>query len=134
MRLVEHLNHDAVGIGAVEGRAAVAMRLERMDDANAFYYEFLFKLFYPLDTFYHKADVVELFFLCACRKIRRDAVEREIIAARRQIYVVCIRFPHHFHAEDFPIEAFGARHIPDLQSYVAHPCHPRDPTHGRTIA
>ena len=43
--LVEHLDHDAVGISAVKRRAAVAVKLERVHDRHAPGAKLLFQLF-----------------------------------------------------------------------------------------
>jgi len=59
-RFVEQLNHNAVGVGAVERSASVAVKLEGVDDLYAVRNKLLLQFFDSFDGFYHKAEVVKL--------------------------------------------------------------------------
>ena len=79
---IEHLDDDAVGIGAVEGGAAIAMNVKWMDDGNAGVTELLFELFNPLDSFYDEAEMVEVLLRCYGGKAGRYLVQSNIVVAR----------------------------------------------------
>ncbi len=81
LRFVEHLDDDAVRIGAVEGGAAIAMNFKWMDDGNAGRTKLLFELFNALDTFYDEAYMVEVLLRCYSGKAGRYLVQSNIVVA-----------------------------------------------------
>jgi hypothetical protein len=81
MRLVKHLDHDAVGVRAVKRRAAVAVRFERVNDAHPLGNKLLFQFFYSLGAFDDEAQVIQLLFFRGRREICRDTVDRNVVAA-----------------------------------------------------
>jgi hypothetical protein len=81
LRFIKHLDEDAVGIGAVEGGAAIAMNLKRMDYGNAGGTELLFELFDPLDSFYDEAEMVEVLLRCYSGKRHCYLVQSDIVVA-----------------------------------------------------
>ena len=75
------MDHDPVGIGAIERGAAVAMNFEWMDDRDAARNEVLFKLFDSLDALDDEAEMIELSFLRARGEVRGNLMECDIVAA-----------------------------------------------------
>src|ERR1044071_8938608 len=104
MGFVEHLNHDAVRIRTVERCASIAMDLEGMHNDNAARAKFVLELFYPIGSFDYKSQMIKLLFRGAREKLFGDLMEREIIAAGREIDVFRIRLPDHIHAEELSIK------------------------------
>ena len=82
LRFIKHLDDDAVGIGAVERGAAIAMNFKWVDYGNAGGTELLFELSNPLDTFYDEAEMVEVLLRCYSGKARRYLVQSNIVVAR----------------------------------------------------
>ena len=81
LRFIEHLNDDLVGIGAIEGGAAVAMNFEWMDNGNAGGTELLFELFDPLDTFDDEAEMVEVLLRCYRGKAGGYLMQSDVVGA-----------------------------------------------------
>ena len=81
LRFIKNLDDDAVGIGAVEGSAALAMDFKRVDYGNTGGTELLFELFNPLDTFYDEAEMVEVLLRCYNGKAGRYLVQSNIVVA-----------------------------------------------------
>src|SRR5581483_6150903 len=82
--------------------------------------ELALELFYPLDAFDQKAQVIQLLLLRARGKFARHAVDREVVPARGKIHVLGIGLPDHVHTEDFLVEFFCARHVRHFEGDVAH--------------
>ena len=82
LRFVEHLDDDAVGIGAVERSAAIAMDSKWVDYGNSGGAELLFELFNALDTFYDEAEMIEVLLRCYSGKAGRYLVQSNVVVAR----------------------------------------------------
>ena len=134
LRFVEHLYDDAVGIGAVEGGAAIAMNFKWVNYGNAGGAELFFKLFNPLDAFYDEAEMIEVLLRCYSGKAGGYLVQSNIVVAGREINIFCIRFPNHIHAEHIFIKALRLGYISDLERDVAHPFDAAEWTHGNNIS
>lgn len=77
-----------------------------MDDRHALSNEILLQFAHPVEAFDDEAEMIELSFLGRLGKALGDFMDRQIVAARRQINVLVIRLPDHGHAEDFLIKSF----------------------------
>ncbi len=75
------MDDDAVGIGAVEGSAAIAMNFKWVDYGHGGGAELLFELFNPLDTFHDEAEMVEVLLRCYGGKSGRYLVQSDIVVA-----------------------------------------------------
>ena len=82
LRFVEHLDYDAVGIGAVERSAAIAMNFKWVNYGNPAGTELLFELFNALDTFYDEAEMIEVLLRCHSGKAGRYLVQSNVVVAR----------------------------------------------------
>src|SRR5215467_7428809 len=118
VRLVEHLDDDAVGVGEVKRRAAVAMDFERLHDLDAAAAELRFELAHALGALDHEAQMIELLILRR-RAIARERVQREIIAPGREIDVFRVRLPDDLHAEAVAIKILRAADVAHFERHVA---------------
>src|SRR5919108_1796165 len=121
MRLIEHLNHDTVRIGAVKRSAPIPVDLKRMYDPDALGAEFLLQLFDPLDALDDKAQMIELLFGETRGILSGYLVERNIVITRRQINVSRIRLPDNVHTQKVLVEGLRKIHVFNLERDVAHP-------------
>ena len=124
---------DAVGIGAVEGGAAIAMNFKWVDYGNAGTTELFFKLLNPLDALDDEAEMVQVLLRCYACKAGGYLVQSKIVVAGREIHILWVRFPNHIHAEHIFIKALRLRYISDFKRNVAHPFDTAEWTHGSNI-
>src|SRR5689334_9864215 len=103
MRLIKHLNDDAVGIGEIERSAAVAVDFKWLDDLDAAAAELPFQLADAVNAVDDEAQVVELLAL-GRRAVARDGVQGEIVVSRGEIDVLRVGLPDDLHAEAFAIK------------------------------
>src|ERR671918_1145376 len=106
LRLVKHLNHDTIRIGAVKRRAAIAMDLEWMDDGHAGRAKLLFEFLHALDAFDDEAQMIELPFFGRFQEIVGYFMDSDVVAAGREINILRVGLPNHVHTEDLLIEFF----------------------------
>ncbi len=133
LRFIKHLDDDAVGIGAVEGGAAIAMNFKWVNYGSAGGAELFFKLFNPLDALDDEAEMVQVLLRCYSRKAGGYLVQSNIVAAGREIDIFWVGFPNHIHAKHVLIKALCRGYISDFERYVAHPFDTGEGTHGSTI-
>ena len=124
---------DAVGIGAVEGGAAIAMNFKWVDYGNAGTTELFFKLLNPLDALDDEAEMVQVLLGCYSGKAGGYLVQSDIVIAGREINIFWVRFPNHIHAEHIFIKVLRLRYISDFKRNVAHPFDTAEWTHGSNI-
>ena len=128
------MDDDAVRIGAVEGGAAIAMNFKWVNYGYAGGTELLFELFYPVDSFYDEAEMVQVLLRCYSGKAGGYLVQSNIVTAGGEIHIFWVRFPNHIHAEHVLVKALCRGYISDFKRYVAHPFDTGDSTHGRNIS
>src|ERR1043166_881692 len=104
-----------------------------MDDRNPVGAKFLLQLLYPFHRFDDESQMIELLFRSGLEKIFRHLMERQVVAARREINVFGVGLPDDIHAEKLPVERCRASHIADLESDMTHSAKAGDACHAGTI-
>src|SRR5919109_3194346 len=104
VRLVEHLDHDAIRVSAIKGGAAVSVNLEGLKNPDALDTKFRFQFFDSLDSLNDESEMIELLFGETGGIWVGYLMKRHIVTTRGEIDVLCIWFPDDVHAEKFLIK------------------------------
>lgn len=115
--MVNKLHERAIGIVAIEGARTIAMRLGCLGNGDPGLHQFAVPRIYVIYVVYNEADVIQpgdgpgaVFAVGHWLRSWRGccwlqpSVQREIVGAGTQEYIVGVRLPLDAHAEQFGIE------------------------------